>query len=68
MCVQGLCGHFQRKGILPGHQVPGVSVTMPGCGHGHSRLAGVYRGDSPHETVGPYSIQVDDTPNATVTY
>lgn len=61
-------GHFQRKGILPGHQVTGVSVTMPGCGHGYSRLAGVYRGDSLHETAGPYSIQVDDIPKATVTY
>lgn len=68
MCVQGLCGHFQRKSILPGHQVPGVSVTMPGCGHWHSRLTGVFRGDSPHETAGPYFIQVDDTPNATVIY
>lgn len=66
MLIQRFCGHFQRKGILPGRQVPGVSVTMPGCGHWHSRLAGIYRGDSSHETAGPYSIQMDDTPNATV--
>jgi hypothetical protein len=26
------------ESLLPGHQVPGVSVTMPGCGHQQSIL------------------------------